>query len=62
MWTNRISTESVKKITSTNYQKDTLYPAVSRAIGEILQDGEVVTPVDFLLRLQRSLFSIDGKP
>jgi hypothetical protein len=53
MRTNRISTESVKKITSTNYQKDTLYPAVSRAIAEILQDGEVVTPVEVLLRLQR---------
>ena len=43
----------MKKITSTNYQKDTLYPAVSRAIAEIVQDGEVVTPVEVLLRLQR---------
>jgi hypothetical protein len=43
----------MKKITSTNYQKDTLYPAVSRAIAEILQDGEVVTPMEVLLRLQR---------
>ena len=43
----------MKKITSTNYQKDTLYPAVSRAIAEIVQDGDVVTPVEVLLRLQR---------
>ncbi len=43
----------MKKITSTNYKKDTLYPAVSGAIAEILQDGEVVTPVEVLLRLQR---------
>ncbi len=43
----------MKKITSTNYQKDSLYPAVSRAIAEILQDGDVVTPMEVLLRLQR---------
>jgi hypothetical protein len=43
----------MNKITSTNYQKDTLYPAVSRAIAEIVQDREVVTPVEVLLRLQR---------
>ena len=36
----------MKKITSTHYQKETLYPAVSRAIAEIVQDGEVVTPVE----------------
>jgi hypothetical protein len=36
----------VKKITSTHYPKDALHPKVSRAIAEILQGGEVVTPVE----------------
>lgn len=43
----------MKKITSTNYQKDTLYPPVARAIAGIMQSDEVVTPVEVLLRLQR---------
>lgn len=43
----------MKKITSANYQKDTLYPAVARAIAGIMQAGEIVTPVEVLRRLER---------
>jgi hypothetical protein len=45
--------EVMKSITATNYQKDKLYPAVARAVAEILETTNVVTPVDLLLRLQR---------
>jgi hypothetical protein len=43
----------MKSITATNYQKDKLYPAVARAVAEILASTNVVTPVELLLRLQR---------
>lgn len=43
----------MKKITGTNYKKDKLYPAVARAVAEILEHGTVVTPVDVLLQMQR---------
>ena len=45
--------ERCVKTTSSNYQKDKLYPAVARAIAEIMQAGEVVSPVEVLLRTQR---------
>ena len=41
--------EVMKSITATNYQKDKLYPAVARAVAEILKTTNVVTPVDLLL-------------
>jgi len=43
----------MKKLTSSNYTKDQLYPAVARAIAEILQTGTVVAPVEVLLQMQR---------
>jgi hypothetical protein len=45
--------EDMKSLTSTNYQKDKLYPAVARAVAEILATTNVVTPVEVLLRMQR---------
>jgi hypothetical protein len=33
--------------------KDQLYPVVARAVTEILQTSNVVTPVDVLLKMQR---------
>jgi hypothetical protein len=45
--------EVMKSITATNYQKDKLYPAVARAVAEILETTNVVAPVELLLRLQR---------
>jgi hypothetical protein len=45
--------EDMKSITATNYQKDKLYPAVARAVAEILETTNVVTPVELLQRLQR---------
>ncbi len=43
----------MKSITATNYQKDELYPAVARAVAEILDTTNVVAPVELLLRMQR---------
>ncbi len=43
----------MKKLTTANYKKDKLYPAVARAMAEILKTGRVVAPVDVLLRMQR---------
>jgi len=43
----------MKKVTATNYQKDKLYPAVARAVAEILKTTNVVSPVEVLLRLGR---------
>ncbi len=43
----------MKTITATNYQKDKLYPAVARAVAEILKTTNVVTPVELLLRTER---------
>jgi hypothetical protein len=48
-----IRMEVMKSVTATNYQKDKLYPAVARAVAEILATTNVVTPVELLLRLQR---------
>ncbi len=45
--------ELMKSVTATNYQKDKLYPAVERAVAEILKTTNVVTPLELLLRLQR---------
>jgi hypothetical protein len=43
----------VKKITPSNYKKDKLYGPVARAVHEIMQADQVVTPIDVLMRLQR---------
>ena len=43
----------MKKLTGADYKKDKLYPAVARAMAEILKAGAVVAPVDVLLRMQR---------
>jgi len=43
----------MKKLTIANYQKDKLYPAVARAMADILKTESVVAPVDVLLRMQR---------
>ena len=41
------------KITTANYKKDKLYPAVVRAMTEILKEGTVLAPLEVLLRMQR---------
>jgi hypothetical protein len=43
----------MKAINDSNYQKDTLYPAIARAVAEMLKTTNVVSPVELLLRLQR---------
>jgi hypothetical protein len=43
----------MKNLTSSNYTKDKLYPAVARAVAEILKTSPVVAPVEVLLRMQR---------
>ena len=45
--------EDMKSITATNYQKDKHYPAVARAVAEILETTNVVTPVDLLRAAER---------
>lgn len=43
----------MKKLTAETYTKDQLYPAVARAIAEILRRSDYVAPVDVLLQTQR---------
>lgn len=43
----------MKKLAAGNYPKDKLYPAVGRAIAEVLKRGEFVSPVEVLLQMQR---------
>ena len=43
----------MRKVSADNYKKDKLYPAVSRAVDEMLQTSNVIAPVDVLVRLQR---------
>ncbi len=43
----------MKKVTSGNYKKGKLYGPVSRAVAELMQDGEIVCPVNVLLRMGR---------
>ena len=43
----------MKKTTASNYKQDKLYPAVARAVAEILKTESFVTPVDVLLHMQR---------
>jgi hypothetical protein len=43
----------MKKLTSSSYTKDQLYPSVARAMAEILAAGAVVAPVEVLLRMGR---------
>lgn len=44
---------TMKKITSGNYKKDKLYVSVSKAVAELMQEGEVVSPVSVLVRMGR---------
>lgn len=43
----------MKKVTANNYKKDKLYPTVARCVEEMLQTGNVIAPVDVLIRLLR---------
>jgi hypothetical protein len=43
----------MKKITSSNYKKDKLYPSVARAMAELITAGGVVAPVELLLWMER---------
>jgi hypothetical protein len=43
----------MKKLTPANYTRDKLYPAVARAIAEILKTRPAVAPVDILLQMRR---------
>lgn len=43
----------MKKITSANYTKDQLYPAVVQAASALLKSKGYVAPVDLLLELRR---------
>jgi hypothetical protein len=47
------SSPRMKKLTVANYTKDQLYPAVARAMAEILRSSNAVAPVDLLLHMQR---------
>jgi len=47
------SLRPVSKVTKANYQKHKLYPAVARAVAEILRSSNFVAPVELLMRLQR---------
>lgn len=41
------------KITPSNYKKDKLYPAVARAVSELLKTEGVVAPVQLLMQMER---------
>ena len=43
----------MKTINGSNYQKHPHYPAIARAVAEILKTSTVVSPVEVLLRLER---------
>lgn len=43
----------MKKMSASNYQKDKVFPSIAKAVTEILLSGNVVTPVEVLLRLQK---------
>jgi hypothetical protein len=43
----------VRTINGSNYKKHQLYPAIARAVAEMLGTTNVVSPVELLLRLQR---------
>jgi hypothetical protein len=42
----------MKKITTSNYKADKLYPRVVRAMSEILKNGDVVAPVEVMIHMQ----------
>jgi len=42
-----------REYTAANYKKDKLYLPVARAVHSILQRGQVVTPIDVLIEMQR---------
>jgi hypothetical protein len=41
----------MKKISLENYRTDKFYPRIVRAVGEILQKGDVVAPIDVFVRM-----------
>ncbi len=43
----------MKKLTSSNYKKDSLYGPVARAMAELLKTKGYVAPVELLLQMQR---------
>ena len=43
----------MKTINGSNYQKHQLYPAIARAVAEMIKTTSVVSPVEVLLRLER---------
>jgi len=43
----------MKRLTKNDYAKDKLYPAVARAIEEILKRSDHVAPVEVLLQMER---------
>jgi len=43
----------MKRLTTNDYTKDKLYPAVARAIVEILKRSDHVAPVEVLLQMER---------
>lgn len=43
----------MKTISTSNYQKDQLYPVVARAVAELLKTSSGVCPLDVLLHTQR---------
>ena len=42
-----------KKMTAANYKKDKLYGAVARAMAELMEDEDAVTPVAVMMHMQR---------
>jgi hypothetical protein len=43
----------MKRITTENYRQDKIFPSVQKAVNDILQTGNVVTPIEVLLRTGR---------
>ena len=43
---------SMKKVTLTSYKKDPYYAKIMGAVGEILTEKEVVTPLEVLVHMQ----------
>jgi hypothetical protein len=41
----------VKRVTTSNYRQDPLYPRIVRAVAAILAKGKVVAPVDVLVKM-----------
>jgi hypothetical protein len=41
------------RITAANYKKDKLYPAVARAIADLMKTEDAVTPIGVMMQMQR---------